>query len=483
MAIEKPNWNSIFGTIDFTVFSDEQLYEIKIGIGYDLPVHLYADPNLSAQKMKEMRYMLETALYAVENPLERIACTEYGPDDLSPGFKSEANFAKHPNWVCYVPEQWDFEKKGPGYSGKDILTLCGGDSLKARRVFDRCEGLDIPDILKEIERERYRDLSIFRGTSAIAAKSDVAFVDLDDNKDHITVADFLDNLFNAVEETFLTGEYGSWEDFCTVVPFQLQGGAPSGYKLTVWGEEQDVERGESTSEDAKYYSVSVYPAAHEGDPKYILAQAHTSNISYDALTDTVMHVISQVQKDVLQKASPCSCLDRLLKQTSWHELKPFMPDVHQDTAALASLVNMGRQVEQGGLPQYSKAWQNVMFSSLCAFAKKQNPYRTEDNTNLDTACYFFRQMFYLDQNNIQYGEHFSKAFQTAKAYFFEVCEQKAQALCERLDQKLAETKEQRDYVQHVDLTQRIKQAEQSKKAQCASISCHMPHKEEDAPVL
>lgn len=57
---------------------------------------------------------------------------------LEHGFKNYDLFENHPDQVCYIPENWDFEFDGPGITGQDIIDQCGGDKIKARMVFNLC---------------------------------------------------------------------------------------------------------------------------------------------------------------------------------------------------------------------------------------------------------------------------------------------------------------------------------------------------------
>jgi len=131
-------WEQIFGPISSSIYNDKQLQELLEGLELSLPVQLYADPLLSAEQMRNIRTMLDTAFYAMLNPKDRITCTDYGPEELTQGFKSWSNFEKYPERICYIPENWDFETDGDGYSGQDILDLCDGDPIKARMIFSLC---------------------------------------------------------------------------------------------------------------------------------------------------------------------------------------------------------------------------------------------------------------------------------------------------------------------------------------------------------
>ncbi len=118
--------------------SEEQLFEVQRGIDCGVSETLLLRPELSAAELLKLRTELETENQRKEDPTHLYEATDYGPELLALGFKSESNFAKYPERVCYVPENWDFDD-GPGITGKDIIDLCKGDLLKAEIVFDRCE--------------------------------------------------------------------------------------------------------------------------------------------------------------------------------------------------------------------------------------------------------------------------------------------------------------------------------------------------------
>ena len=151
---KQEQWNDIFGGIEYSQFTKEQLHEIYTGQESDLPSQLYADPSFTPSQMLRLRTMLDTALSALQTPERRIVCTDYGPEELIPGFKSASNFSKYPERVCYVPENWDFDN-GPGCTAKDFLTLCEGDPIKASLLFDECDWQHPSTVLDEWDR--YRD--------------------------------------------------------------------------------------------------------------------------------------------------------------------------------------------------------------------------------------------------------------------------------------------------------------------------------------
>ncbi len=132
-------WSAALGKIIPAHFNAEQLHEIEQGQSLALPVQLYANPELPAEQMKTMRTMLETVYAMLLHPEKRIVCTEYGPVELEHGFKSWTNFESFPDRVCYIPENWDFEYDGSGYTGRDILEQCDQDPIKARMIFSMCQ--------------------------------------------------------------------------------------------------------------------------------------------------------------------------------------------------------------------------------------------------------------------------------------------------------------------------------------------------------
>lgn len=125
-------------------FNAEQLQELRRGLELELPVHLYAHPHFTAAEMETYRTFLETARsYDADENYARgkephFIVTEYGPEDATYGFKSHTNYSHHSERVCYIPENWDFDEDGPGYTGQDFLELCGGDKDKADMVFYLC---------------------------------------------------------------------------------------------------------------------------------------------------------------------------------------------------------------------------------------------------------------------------------------------------------------------------------------------------------
>lgn len=138
-------WDEVFGSIDFEKFSQEQQAELRKGLELDLPMQIYANPDFTAEEMAGMRKVLE--LYS-DSDSSKAKITE----TWLRGFRSEENFRLHPDRICYIPENWDFDD-GFGYTGNDFLALCHGDFQKAQALFDQCEWQHPETILDENERE------------------------------------------------------------------------------------------------------------------------------------------------------------------------------------------------------------------------------------------------------------------------------------------------------------------------------------------
>ena len=135
--------------LDPSKFTDEQLYEIRRGEEQSVPVEFYANPHFTAREMAAYRSVLETALEFQASPDGHYVATDYGPEEVTYGFKSESNYEKYPDRICYVPENWDFQTDGPGYTANDILDLCGGDKDKADMVFALCDWQHPSTVLDE----------------------------------------------------------------------------------------------------------------------------------------------------------------------------------------------------------------------------------------------------------------------------------------------------------------------------------------------
>jgi len=137
------DWSMVFGSVDVFKFDKVQREELFKGISEGIPYQLYADPNMSAFEMKEMRVLLSRSSIARSGPT---AAMHKG---MHPGFISYSNYKSRPDEVCYIPENWDMEEKGAGYTAKDILFLCGNDQEKADMVFALCDWQDPSTILDE----------------------------------------------------------------------------------------------------------------------------------------------------------------------------------------------------------------------------------------------------------------------------------------------------------------------------------------------
>ena len=134
------------------VMTPDQLFEVGQGIDHGIGERFLLRPELSPAQLLKLRTEMETEIAAQEDPNRYYVATDYGPEDLDHGFKSNSNFAKYPDRVCYVPENWDFDD-GPGITGQDIIDLCNGDKQKAQRVFDLCDWQFPSTVLDEMVRE------------------------------------------------------------------------------------------------------------------------------------------------------------------------------------------------------------------------------------------------------------------------------------------------------------------------------------------
>lgn len=153
---ERLAWEKILGGVDFSQFTEEQQKELELGREANLPYQLYASPYLAPEEMREFRNLLPKMAFVKEHAS---GIKEPSPEELGPGFRSEYIFKIYPDQICYIPEHWDFEEDGPGYTGKDILALCDNDPLKAEMVFARCEWQDPSTILEEWDEDDDRSLA------------------------------------------------------------------------------------------------------------------------------------------------------------------------------------------------------------------------------------------------------------------------------------------------------------------------------------
>jgi len=136
----------------------EQLEEVRLGEENGVDIKQLLRPELSAEELLKLRTELETAFYKKEEPAVMYEATDYGPEELTPGFRSESNFFKYPDRVCYVPENWDFEYDGRGYTANDIIQLCNGDKRLAQKVFHLCDWQHPSTVLDELQREEEAEL-------------------------------------------------------------------------------------------------------------------------------------------------------------------------------------------------------------------------------------------------------------------------------------------------------------------------------------
>lgn len=121
--------------------------------------------------------------YYINQDSVRFIETEFGAEELTHGFKSVYNFKNHPERVCYVPEEWDFEEDGPGYTGNDILEECG-HPIKADIIFSLCSWQHPSTVLGEWdmddEKAFWRLIAEKKGITLNDERIDVLF-DLQDS--------------------------------------------------------------------------------------------------------------------------------------------------------------------------------------------------------------------------------------------------------------------------------------------------------------
>lgn len=116
-------------------------------------------PELSVEELRQLCYELTEKTFREEGIL--FEYTEVGPAQLEPCFRNENNFFNHPDRVCYVPENWDFDD-GPGITGNDIIDLCAGDKLKAEVLFSQCDWAYPSTVLDQWDEEDMEDLERIR---------------------------------------------------------------------------------------------------------------------------------------------------------------------------------------------------------------------------------------------------------------------------------------------------------------------------------
>lgn len=146
------DWEKVFGSIDLLKFEKVQREELLKGISEGIPYQLYADPNMTAFEMKEMRVLLMQSSIAKSGPTQALRA------GMHPGFISYSNYKSKPSEVCYIPENWDSENQGTGYTAEDILFLCDNDQDKADMVFGLCDWQDPSTILDEWDEDDDRAL-------------------------------------------------------------------------------------------------------------------------------------------------------------------------------------------------------------------------------------------------------------------------------------------------------------------------------------
>ena len=129
-----------------------QLHEVTEGVKTGIDEKALLRPQLTPSELRNLRAELERDNLRQQFPDKHFEATDQGAVELYPGFKSEPNYADFPDRVCYVPDLWDFDL-GDGVTGKDILTLCNGDVLKAQMVFDRCDWQHPSTVLAEWDHE------------------------------------------------------------------------------------------------------------------------------------------------------------------------------------------------------------------------------------------------------------------------------------------------------------------------------------------
>lgn len=141
------DWSKLFGTPDLDKFNEQQRYELLEGLSESLPYQLYADPKLSASEMKAFRVLLSRTALAREGPEAALRA------GMQPGFKNYSNYKLHPDEVCYIPEDWNMEEDGAGYTANDILKLSNNDQDLSDMVFSLCDWQHPSTILDELDRD------------------------------------------------------------------------------------------------------------------------------------------------------------------------------------------------------------------------------------------------------------------------------------------------------------------------------------------
>lgn len=141
------------GAIPADRFTKDQLEAIQRGEALGLPHHLFCNPGLTAKELNYLIDMMHSCLTAQRNPDKHFVAFNGVACNTDYGFKSWDNYRNRPDSVCYVPEDWDFEENGPGYTANDILAECGGDKDKADIVFELCSWQHPSTVLGEWDRD------------------------------------------------------------------------------------------------------------------------------------------------------------------------------------------------------------------------------------------------------------------------------------------------------------------------------------------
>lgn len=145
--------NGFLGTIPPEQFTKEQLSVIQRGEALGLPYYLFCNPGLTAKELNYLIDMMHSCLTAQRNPNTHIVAINGVAANTDYGFKSWDNYCNRPDSVCYVPQNWDFQEDGPGYTANDILAECDGDKDKADMVFELCTWQHPCTILAEWDRD------------------------------------------------------------------------------------------------------------------------------------------------------------------------------------------------------------------------------------------------------------------------------------------------------------------------------------------
>lgn len=161
--MKAPDWRVVYGEVDLSSFTPEQQEALKNGRDRGFPYQLYANKDWTVSEMVDYREILaKSALVGWtqgKNPVEAIR-EAYEQEAATPGYKNRFNFENHPDLVCYVPENWDAQTDGKGWTGNDFLRLCGGNAEKAARVFDGCDWQSPETELEQVEMEEADEMEL-----------------------------------------------------------------------------------------------------------------------------------------------------------------------------------------------------------------------------------------------------------------------------------------------------------------------------------